>query len=70
MTGSELLKYGKQFHISITKDEAEKITAFLRGKNVNIFQSSERQKVIKEIEKIAGAKTAQEVNRLFLKFTK
>lgn len=70
ITERELLKYGKQFQISISKEEAGKIAAILRGKNVNIFNSSERMKIIKEIEKITGAKTAQEINRLFLKFTK
>lgn len=69
ITERELLKYAKQFQISITREEAGRIAACLRGKGVNIFNNSERMKAIKEIEKITGAKTAQEINRLFLKFT-
>lgn len=70
ITSEELIKYASQFQISITKAQAGKIAAYLRGKNVNIFNNSERIKLIKEIAKIAGPDTAKEVNRLFLQFTK
>lgn len=70
MTGSELLKYAKQFQISISRAQADKIAAYLRGKNFNIFDSGERVKITKEISKIAGAETAKEVNRLFENFSK
>lgn len=70
ITSEELMKYANQFQISITKAQASKIAAYLRGKNVNIFNNSERIKLIKEIAKIAGSDTAKEVNRLFLQFTK
>lgn len=70
ITSEELMKYANQFQISITKAQASKIAAYLRGKNVNIFNNSERIKLIKEIAKIAGPDTAKEVNRLFLQFTK
>ena len=59
-----------QFQISISKSTRSQIANFLRGKNVNIFDSGERAKLVKEIAKIAGADTAKEVNRLFLQFTK
>jgi hypothetical protein len=70
ITADELLKYANQFQISISNQHATQIANFLNGKNVNIFNSSERAKLIKEIAKIAGADTAKEVNRLFLQFTK
>lgn len=70
ITASELLKYANQFQISISNQHAIQIANFLNGKNVNIFNSSERAKLIKEIAKIAGADTAKEVNHLFLQFTK
>ncbi|CAM3673060.1 DUF2624 domain-containing protein [Cytobacillus oceanisediminis] len=70
ITAEELLKYGEQFNISITKPQAQKIAGYLRGKQINIFEDRERTKLIKEIAKIAGPETAREVNRLFLQFTK
>lgn len=70
ITGEELMKYGKQFNISISSDQAENIAQYLRGRNVNIFNNEDRSKVIKEIAKIAGPKTAKKVNELFLLFMK
>ncbi|KML37892.1 DUF2624 domain-containing protein [Cytobacillus firmus] len=70
ITADELLKYGEQFNIQITKAQAQKIADHLRGKQVNIFDDRERTKIIKEIARIAGPETAREVNRLFLQFTK
>ncbi|MDQ0269471.1 DUF2624 domain-containing protein [Cytobacillus purgationiresistens] len=70
ITADELLKYAKQFNISVKKAEAEQIAQYLRGKKVNIFNDSERTKLIKEIAKVAGADTAKSVNKLFLMFTK
>ena len=70
ITAAELLKYANQFQISISKQHAAQIADYLKGKNVNIFNSGERAKLVKEIAKIAGADTAKEVNRLFLQFTK
>ncbi|MEQ2526207.1 DUF2624 domain-containing protein [Bacillaceae bacterium CLA-AA-H227] len=70
ITGRDLIKYGNQFQISITKDQAETIASYLRGKNVNVFDEAERNKVIKEIAKVAGSDTAQQVNRLLLGLVK
>ena len=70
ITAAELLKYANQFQISISNQHAAQIADYLNGKNVNIFNSVERAKLVKEIAKIDGADTAKEVNRLFLQFTK
>ena len=70
ITSDELINYGDQFNIKITKQQADKIAAYLRGKQVNIFDDNERSKLIKAIAKIAGPETARDVNRLFLQFTK
>ncbi|MFE8695413.1 DUF2624 domain-containing protein [Cytobacillus sp. FJAT-53684] len=70
ITGDELLKYGKQFQITIKSQQANKIAAYLRGKQVNIFNDEERARVVKEIAKVAGPETARAVNKLFIQFTK
>jgi hypothetical protein len=70
MTAEELLKYANQFQIAISRQQAEQIANYLRGKQVNIFNEGERKLLIKEIAKTAGVDTAKQVNQLFLLFTK
>lgn len=70
ITTDELLKYAQQFKVSINRKHAKQIADFLRGKDVNIFDPSQRASLIKEIAKIAGPSVAKEVNQLFLQFTK
>lgn len=70
ITADELLKYAKQFQISVSKPQAQKIAEYLRGKKVNIFNNSERTALIKEIARITNPETAREVNKLFIQFTK
>lgn len=70
ITAEELLKYAEQFNISVTKQQAVKIAEYLRGKNINIFDDSQRAYLVKEIAKTAGPTTAREVNKLFMELTK
>ncbi len=70
ITAEELLKYADQFKISVTREQAGKIAEYLRGKNVNIFDDSQRAQLVKEIAKAAGSATAREVNKLFIQLTK
>lgn len=70
ITTDELLKYASQYHFSISRQQAQKIVKYLRGKQINIFDATQRAKVIKEIAKVAGPQTAKEVNKLFIQFTK
>ena len=70
ITGDELLKFARQFQLEVTKEQAEKIAAYLRKKQINIFNTRERVQLIKEIAKVSGPEVAKEVNRLFVMFTK
>ncbi|MBM7716279.1 DUF2624 domain-containing protein [Siminovitchia sp. FSL H7-0308] len=69
ITGNELLKYANQFNIQLSKTEAEKIATYLRGKNFDIFDERIRTKIIREVAKITGPKTAKEINKLMVQFT-
>lgn len=69
ITADELLKYSKQFKISVNRTQATQIAGYLKGKQVNIFDDSQRVQLIKEIAKVAGPDTAREVNKLFLQLT-
>lgn len=68
ITGNELLKYANQFQVKVSRENADKIAQYLRGKGVNIFNDQDRTKVIREIAKIAGPETARQVNKLFTMF--
>lgn len=70
ITAEELIKYAEQFKISVTRQQAGKIAEYLRGKNVNIFDDTQRTQLVKEIAKTAGPVTAREVNKLFIQLTK
>ncbi|WP_420795699.1 DUF2624 domain-containing protein [Lederbergia galactosidilytica] len=69
ITSEELLKYAKQFHFEVSRDEADKIAAYLRGKNFDIFDDRTRSQIVREVAKISGPKTAKELNKLFIQFT-
>ncbi|MBM7660815.1 hypothetical protein JOC85_001587 [Bacillus mesophilus] len=65
MTKEELLKLAKKHQISITDQQAEQVVQQIRGKNINIFNSTERTQLIKKIAKITSPEVARKVNKLF-----
>ncbi|MGD6832228.1 DUF2624 domain-containing protein [Bacillus haimaensis] len=66
----ELMNYSAQYNISLTSDQAKKVSALLQSKKVNVFNTSERIQLMKEVAKITGHETAKKVNQLFMEFTK
>jgi hypothetical protein len=70
ITANELLKYAKQYNISIAQQEASQVAQYVRGKKINIFNEKERSLLIKEVANITSVDTAKKVNRLLLSFTK
>lgn len=70
ITAEELVKYANQFNIKVNRGQAIKIAEYLRGKNINIFDNTQRAQLVKQIAKAAGPETAREVNNLLIQFTK
>ncbi|MEH7096805.1 DUF2624 domain-containing protein [Neobacillus vireti] len=70
ITAEELIKYANQFNINVSPQQAKKIAEYLRGKNINIFDTAQRSQLVKQIAKAAGPETAREVNKLLIQFTK
>ncbi|MEK3991213.1 MULTISPECIES: DUF2624 domain-containing protein [Robertmurraya] len=70
ITTEELLKYAKQFGVAISVNEAKQISSYLRGRQVDIFNKSERAKLLKEIERLTSPATAKAVSQLVTQFTK
>ncbi|MGE6629281.1 DUF2624 domain-containing protein [Bacillus sp. NPDC077027] len=69
ITANDLLKYAKQYGVSLSKDQASEVAKLMYGKNINIFNDSERSKLLKQVEAITSKQTAQTVNDLFQQFT-
>jgi Protein of unknown function (DUF2624) len=65
ISGKELQKFAYQFNIEVSLEQAELVSQYLKGKNIDIFNETDRTNVLKEITKIAGTETAKKVNELF-----
>jgi len=70
ITPEELIAYGNQYNIPLTKEEAQKIIQLARKHKINVFDSTERVKWVRELAKITSPQTAKQANALFLKFMK
>lgn len=43
ITGAELFKYARQFNVKISREDAEKIADYVRGKQLDIFDDQAQQ---------------------------
>ncbi|BBP90763.1 hypothetical protein BsIDN1_43810 [Bacillus safensis] len=59
----------KQYGVSLTSHQAAEVAKLMNGKNINIFNDSERNRLLKQVEAITSKQTAQTVNDLFNQFT-
>ncbi len=48
----ELLKYSKEYEVSITTAQADQIVLLMKGKNINIYDNNERLELLKQIAKV------------------
>ncbi|KMY43742.1 hypothetical protein AC622_05370 [Bacillus sp. FJAT-27916] len=69
ITTSELLSFSRQQGITLSNTEADHIVALLKGKSVNIFEQTERAKLLVQIEKIIGSERAKHIEQLFYSLT-
>ncbi|WP_028399226.1 DUF2624 domain-containing protein [Ectobacillus panaciterrae] len=67
ITAAELMKLSKDYQITITVEQAQQVTALIKGQNINIYNSAERLELIKKIAKVTSPSTAQQVNMLLQK---
>lgn len=69
ITANDLLRYAKQYGVSLTQNQAADVAKLMNGKHVNIFIDAERNRLIKQVEAITSKQTAKTVNDLFNQFT-
>ncbi|MTT33166.1 DUF2624 family protein [Terrilactibacillus sp. BCM23-1] len=70
VTSEELLRYGAQYGFQINPQQAKEIVSHFNGKHINIFDDSERNRVINALSKTIDPNLVAEVNKLFLNFIK
>ncbi|HWO97994.1 MAG TPA: DUF2624 domain-containing protein [Bacillus sp. (in: firmicutes)] len=64
LTVKELLKYSKEYKISLTDEQAQELISIIKEKPVNIYDTNERHELIKKIARITNAQTAKKVQQL------
>ncbi len=70
LTPDDLLKYGKQYNIHVTKEQATNVLHLIRKKtHINIFNPDEKNQLLREIAQITSPEVARKLNQLFIKFT-
>lgn len=70
LTPDDLMKYGKQYEIHVSKEQATNALKLIRkNKNINIFNPDEKNKLLKEIARVTSPDVARKLNQLFIKFT-
>ncbi|MFJ7975041.1 DUF2624 family protein [Peribacillus sp. JNUCC 23] len=65
----ELQSIASQHGVSLTQNEAYNISRILAGRNINVFDTVQRQNVLSEIAEVAGSKTANQIGKLFTQLT-
>ncbi|MCY7792179.1 DUF2624 domain-containing protein [Bacillus haynesii] len=68
VTADEVLKYAKQYGIHVTKTQALEVEKLVKGKNINIFNEEERNKLLKQVEAVASKEAVQLLNKLFAQY--
>jgi Protein of unknown function (DUF2624) len=69
MSTDELLSIGGQYGIQISRQQGNQIVQLLRGKNINIFNESERKALLEQISQICSPTTAKQVESIFKQLT-
>ena len=69
ITPKELLKLSQQYQVSITPDQAIKVASLLNGKNVNIYDLTQRKQLLAQISNVTSPQTAQQIDSIFQKLT-
>ncbi|MFC0522587.1 DUF2624 domain-containing protein [Pontibacillus salicampi] len=70
ITAEDLIAYGKEYEIQLTKDQAKAIVAYLKQTDLNPLEEKDRLKALKKLAQITDPKTAQKVNRIFQQMIK
>ncbi|WP_453994943.1 DUF2624 domain-containing protein [Bacillus nitroreducens] len=70
LTPTDLIKYGKQYDIHVTREQATSVLKLIRKRtHINIFNPDEKNQLLREIAQLTSPEVARKLNQLFIKFT-
>ena len=69
ITPQELLNFSQQYQVSLSLDQATKITSLLRGQNINIYDDFQRGQLLNKIASVTSIQTAHQMNAIFQRLT-
>ncbi|MFD0048324.1 DUF2624 family protein [Actinomycetes bacterium NPDC127524] len=69
MNPDDLISIGRQYGVQLNQTQAKGITQLLAGKNINIFDLSQRQQVLQQISAITGTETSKKIESIFKQLT-
>jgi TRAP-type C4-dicarboxylate transport system substrate-binding protein len=70
LTIKELLKYSKEYHISLTEAQAQQLISVIKEKPVDIYNTADRQELIRKIARVTNVQTAKKVQQLLQELMK
>lgn len=70
LTPEEVLYYGRQYGFNVTKQEAKKITNYLKSTSLNPFNEKDRKKAFQKLSQITSPETAHKAEQLLIKLVK
>ncbi|GGA68494.1 DUF2624 domain-containing protein [Ornithinibacillus halotolerans] len=65
ITTEDVAHYSKQYGFSISREQAQEISNYVRSKQINPFERREREKMLHDLSKITDRETAIKANKLF-----
>lgn len=69
ITPRDLLKLSQQYQVPLTPDQANKVAVLMNGKNINIYDLTQRKQLLAQIANVTSKQTAQQIDTIFQKLT-
>jgi hypothetical protein len=70
ITPDDVFHYSQEYGFSISRQQAQEISNYVRKNRVNPFERTEREKMLKDLSEITDRETALKANQLFQELIK
>lgn len=70
LTPEEVLHYGRQYGFSVSRQEAESITDYLKKHNIDPFNEKDRKRAFQNLAQITSPATAEKAETLLVRLIK
>ncbi|WP_047986306.1 DUF2624 domain-containing protein [Ornithinibacillus californiensis] len=67
---SDVFHYSQEYGFTISRQQAQEISNYVRRNRVNPFERKEREKMLKDLSEITDRETAIKANQLFQELIK